>query len=37
LIAKLEIELEQQRQLIASKLRAEPYAMFQRVDRDGDG
>ena len=37
LTAKLEVELEAQRQIIAGIPEAEPYAMFQRIDRDLDG
>lgn len=36
-IAKLELGLEAQRQIIAGIPEAEPYAMFQRIDRDLDG
>lgn len=37
LTARLEIELESQRQIMAGIPDAEPYAMFQRIDRDLDG
>lgn len=36
-IAKLELEIECQRQVLAGVEKAEPYSMFQRLDRDKDG